>query len=110
MQILNIGLHGPDGPIAPAAVAFALRAVGADIDCVVIRQSDTEPTLVAALKNRLLPFTIHALAAQLKQEAIAAWDGTRGRLIGPKASAWGQFDGRYFLMPDGSRLAADKAA
>ncbi len=43
----------------------------------------------------------------LAQDCIAVYDPRtkRGRLIGPRASAWGEFTPEYFVLPTGERLA-----
>lgn len=107
MLVLNIGLettHG--GKLDPRAafVAIAGKAPGA-VHCGV-RESDSESTLVVVVAD-LNPLAVYRLAEQFAQDCIAVYDSRtkRGRLIGPRAAAWGAFTPEYFIMPDGQRLA-----
>jgi hypothetical protein len=49
-----------------------------------------------------------APANELGQECIALYypGAEFGQLIGPRAAAWGEFNPEFFLMPDGTRMAA----
>ena len=112
MLILNIGLettHG--GKLDPRATftAIAGRAPGA-VHCGV-HASDSEPTLVVIVPD-LNPLALLRLAEQFAQDCIAVYDPRtkRGRLIGPRAAAWGTFTPEYFIMPDGARLATPMQA
>ena len=107
MLILNIGLetvHG--GRLDPRAayIAVAGRAPGA-VHCG-IYQSDSEQTLVLVVDD-LATTAAYKLAETLAQDCIAVYDPRtkRGRLIGPRASAWGEFTPEYFVLPTGERLA-----
>lgn len=106
MLILNIGLdtvHG--GRLDPRAafVAIAGKAAGA-VHCGV-HASDSEPTLVVVVED-LQQTALHRLADNFAQDCIAVYDtrAKRGRLIGPRAAAWGEFDAARFIMPTGRRL------
>ena len=121
--ILNIGLNGvpadlsyTNGVLNPIDMRRALtavqtvRAYGFDMRGAKIVQSDTEPTLVVrahsdepGLDNR-----IDMLSTALKQDCIAVWypDQAWGQLIGPRAAEWGNFNPKFFIMPDGNRLEA----
>lgn len=112
MLILNIGLettHG--GKLDPRAafVAIAGKAPGA-VHCGV-HASDSEPTLVVVVED-LQQTALHRLAENFAQDCIAVYDtrAKRGRLIGPRAAAWGAFEPAYFIMPDGQRLDGSYAA
>ena len=76
-------------------------------------ESATEPTMVVHVEDLVLDGAVAArlydLAMILGQEAIAARDGTHGRLIGPDAAKWGEFDPSQFIMPDGTKLAPPRA-
>lgn len=107
MLILNIGLetsHGGELNPRCAFIAIAGRAPGA-VYCGV-HQSDSERTLVVAVDD-LTQTAIHKLAQNFAQDCIAVYEPRtkRGRLVGPKAAAWGAFTPEYFIMPDGQRLA-----
>lgn len=111
--LLNIGLAiGATASVSAHVAEEILKANGFVISRTAIVQSDTEPTLVADVS--FLPFTGRALgeaiyetATDLKQEAIGAWlpGFKKGRLIGPKADAWGEFDPALFFMLDGKRMS-----
>lgn len=122
--ILNIGLDGvpadksfTNGRPNPATVARALTAVQA-VRALNFKltpgnsrvlESNTEKTLVAIVDHDGdVVDAVYQLAEKLNQEAIAVWWPARaeGKLIGPKAEAWGEFDPAQFLMPDGRRLSA----
>jgi hypothetical protein len=111
MIILNIGLEANDGSevnerAALAAVLGRTRAVSCGI-----RQSDTERTLVV-IAEALSTTAAWTIAVALKQDCIAVYDtdAKRGRLIGPRADAWGAFEPAYFILPDGTRLDASYRA
>lgn len=69
-------------------------------------QSDTEETLVV---NALIysDFDVARLSARLEQDCIAIWDlaHQEGRLAGPNAAKWGDFNPEFFLLLNGSRLS-----
>ena len=105
--LVNIGLASKAGPI-PARIALGTLAAigGASIAAASVQQSDSEPTLVAELRRPLTAAAAFAVAERLHQDCIAQFDGRDGYLIGPNASAWGEFDPAFFLTLDGSRLTA----
>lgn len=99
-QDLNIGLNVTDGePNTVEQVLSVLKAAGIEPERYEVKQSGTEPTLIARI-----PATDDAILAQisdtLKQDAIAVRnpDGT-GKLLGPRAAAWGEFNPEFFLKP-----------
>jgi hypothetical protein len=111
MIVLNIGLEANDGTAvseraALAAVLGRTRAVSCGI-----RQSDSEATLVLIAESLSTASAWH-IAAALRQDCIAVFDTDlkRGRLIGPRADAWGAFEPAYFILPNGERLDASYAA
>ena len=105
MPLINIGLHKNTGGAIPAAVALtALRAGGVAITDWTVIESDSEPTLVAALGAPLEPAFIAALSVRLAQDCIAYIDHKGGALHGPKADEWGPFNAAYFFTLAGERL------
>lgn len=106
--VVNIGLNVNDGSTISAQEALsALKLAGASVLSHQVRESNTEPTLIAELAEPLSPEKATALSATLKQDAIAQRlaDGT-GALYGPAADKWGPFNPEYFLEPEaGPRLA-----
>lgn len=108
--ILNIGTTSEGRPnLKETEMVLELYHAGFIVEDHKIIQSDTEPTLVARV---LAPSyhtdeRIHSLSVLWNQECIAVYDriaGT-GRLVGPKAEAWGDFNPEYFFLIDGTRLA-----
>lgn len=99
---INVGLNIGDGQtkLDPVDVVAALRALGVDVARSDVRQSATEPTLVADLSRALTPEEAYALSEQLQQDAIAQRTGEEGGLFGPKAEAWGEFNPDFFLELD----------
>ena len=78
-----------------------------------VYESDTEATLVIKVRSTYgaIPYVlskIHALAADLEQDCIAVYSPNldKGWLAGPRADAWGKFNPEFFILPNGSRLAA----
>ena len=121
---INVGLHvnGSEDPIfSPGAALNILRSFG--FDCTYWRhdravlKDRTEETLVV-----MVPFVgdIHYFDQQLyfaadymSQDCIAyayEHDGRLvGKLVGPNAAAWGEFDLNYFLPYDDAIGMADAA-
>lgn len=106
--LVNIGLQRNDaGLLRPEHAIAALRAIGgAQVIASHVYASDSEPTLVAQLDKPLSNIAAYEISRFLHQDAIAQFDGWEGELIGPRAEAWGEFDGHHFLTIDGARLAA----
>jgi hypothetical protein len=104
--IVNIGLNVfPElggGTVHPAEAIRALKAQGVDVTETQVRQSGTEPTLVARLSKPLTPEQGHAVSSVLRQEAIAQRTGNKGDLFGPAAEKWAPFNSDYFLDFDRS--------
>lgn len=124
--ILNVGLDGvpvngesfTNGARNPRRVeqlmevVHAARRLGFEVIETRMLQSDTEPTAVMRVTrpNADLSYArdaIYRLAAQLNQEAIAAYSAghSQGWLLGPAAHNWGSFNPELFIMPGGQRLA-----
>jgi len=109
MLVLNFGLERNDtgGSIAPDCIMAALIGRSCAPVCGGVHQSDTEPTAVFIV-DHLNDAQAHRLCEMFAQDCIAVWDPStnRGRLIGPKADAWGAFAPEYFILPTGERLAS----
>ena len=105
---VNIGLADPNGgaDLDPNAVLAAIRDIGGDVIGSVIHTSATEPTLVVKLKTKLDEDAAYKLSEALGQEAIAQSfeDGT-GKLYGPKAANWGEYNPDFFVTADGQRAS-----
>ncbi len=98
--VVNVGLNVPEGGKITAAQAIkALKAQGVDVTASEVRQSATEPTLIARLSKPLTPEQGHAVSEALKQEAIAQRVDHKGDLFGPAAERWGPFNRDFFLEP-----------
>lgn len=117
MFIINIGLlasnnHYADGAFAQGSelpMDVVLNAVnkhlgGVAKQYVTVSQSSTEKTLVIGFTT-MLPLThyrdaIHALAVELQQDCIAAFDAGHGKgeLIGEFSADWVAFNPEYFLV------------
>lgn len=109
--ILNIGLKSEQlGDIHPEVVSSLIRAhFGEPINSIVIH-SDSEPTMVATVEQpgaMAIGQIVRRLSHVLGQDCIAVWlpGLSQGRLIGPNAAKWGDFNSDFFLMPDGTRLS-----
>ena len=98
----NLGLNLPaGGMLDPAWVRQQLADDGFTIHG--IKQSASEPTIIASLEDALELASIEAecLALLYDQDAVAWYcpDRNKGDLVGPKAVDWGPFNLDYFLMP-----------
>lgn len=99
MVLLNIGLAVKGGDQLP--VTKTVRQIfeaGVVVLCYQVRQSASEPTLIAEISRKLTDNEAYWLAVALGQEAIAQQtaDG-EGQLYGPKAEEWGPFNPDFFL-------------
>jgi hypothetical protein len=114
--LLNIGLDNmpPEagGAIGRKALyaSRALRKSGFTITGAFVRNSDTEPTLVALANFESVNGAFggaYKLAEALGQDCIAIRNETTGvgQLMGPRSDNWGAFDPKQFLLLDGTRLA-----
>ena len=83
------------------------QAVGKVVDNPVQRTSKTETTLVAVIRyDHRTDSQLEDICALLAQDCVAIYtllDG--GKLIGPKAEAWGPFDPAQFILPSGKLLS-----
>lgn len=118
---LNIGLAVNNGTFIEAVDAVQAAAnAGFFIYGSEVHDSDTEPTLVLTATYDGSVGSQHAsayaLAEALGQDCIAVYrhpliaglQGT-GRLIGPRADAWGAFNPEFFILPGGERLGQQLA-
>lgn len=100
---LNIGLARdgqPDLNLADIVRALSRSGIGIfSLDC---RRSDTEMTAIVTLPGSLGLTKADDIARWLDQDCIAQYDAdsNTGRLVGPKAEAWGPFNLDYFLFPN----------
>jgi hypothetical protein len=109
--MVNIGLKRGDQLYSADEAKDALQATGAGVHRWNVKQSGTEPTLVATLHRELTPTELHALSERLGQDAIAqrSAGGAGGTLAGPRAADWGgKYSSDYFVMHDG-RSATEHA-
>jgi GNAT superfamily N-acetyltransferase len=103
--LVNIGLDTNDGKGITASQAITmLMEQGVEVLEHAEHTSSTEPTLVAKLSRPLTPAQATAVSAALDQEAIAQFTGGAGKLYGPSASKWGDFNPEFFMTLDGKRL------
>ena len=108
---LNIGLNAGDvangiKPIDQNAVLAAIKKNGGEVTGSTVHQSGTEPTLVATLKKPMSDDAMHQLALDTQQEAIPQLKANgEGKLHGPAAEKWGDFNPDYFLTPNGKPLS-----
>jgi hypothetical protein len=107
--ILNIGL-ARDGNknIGVGTVLRELDQRGFNLQgCYRICHSDTEITVVAEVELETVNNPVRYLAQILGQDCIAAYipKVNKGKLIGPKAAEWGEFNPEKFILLDGTRLA-----
>lgn len=105
--ILNIGLAREGNTnLTVQDVLDEATMCGMKFDAYRIVESDTEPTLVARLTagSNLMN---HTFSKNLEQDCIAIYADSinEGRLVGPNAAKWGEFNPEYFFLLDGSRLS-----
>lgn len=102
--ILNIGLA--DDRKALFEACRAMRRAGIVFDTAHLRLSPTDEYAMVVMCDAT-DDRIHAVSEALEEDCIAVWDlmHREGRLIGPKAAEWGEFDPKLFILRDGSRLS-----
>ena len=106
--ILNIGLAREGNKnIGVGTVLRELGQRGFQLYEYLIWHSATEVTVVAEVEANMSTSPFYYLAQVLGQDCIAVYrpDLQKGRLIGPKAEAWGEFNPEFFIQLDGTRLA-----
>lgn len=111
--LVNIGLdRSHDGNVDTLPAEHALKVLADEVPVLAwaVRQSMSEPTLVAAIQHPLAPKQAHALACRLGQECIAVLNNGQGSLHGPGAIQWGAFNARMFLLLDGHYVEEGPAA
>jgi hypothetical protein len=115
--IVNIGLAvGTNGNIGTGTALRELAQAGFTIDAHAVHRSETELTVVAHATFAGNEAQAHNagewLAMWLSQDCIAVYVPAtgNGRLVGPRAAAWGEFNPEYFIQLDGTRLAAPALA
>jgi hypothetical protein len=98
MQTLNIGLASNKGGAVSARAVLQWLLAARKVSRVAIEQSASEQTLVARIDAPLSDAEAYALCAAFDQDCIAqSADGSSGALLGPRASAWGEFNPSYFI-------------
>jgi hypothetical protein len=105
---LNIGLEDPKGgpSLSVDEVLKAVRKAGGEVISSSVYASDTEPTLVVKLKTKLDDNSANKLSTDLGQESIAQrFDDETGKIHGPQAEKWGEFDPKFFITSDGRRAS-----
>lgn len=106
--LLNVGLDiNGGGVVDPAKVIKALTKLGVKVEKQSIHQSNTEPTLVASLSRKLTDDEAQKLSTRFKQDAIAQYANGAGKLHGPKAADWGDFNPDFFLNHEGKPLSSE---
>jgi len=105
---INVGLNVKGYTVSAPAARGALRDAGLYIVQSNVLCSDSEPTLIAIVQVEqfVLEAAINNVCEALDQDCIAVvdMDTRQGRLIGPRAAAWGTFNPSYFLTLTGRRL------
>lgn len=109
MLLLNIGLERQGKPNSKAQdVVNELFTAGFIVEAHTVQQSDTEPPVVALVRppKFMVDERINSISSTLMQECIAVYDtvSAQGRLVGPKAAKWGEFNADYFFLLNGDRL------
>lgn len=106
--LLNVGMKRNDGKRQNTKAALFVAMQRADL-CPMpgekYYRSATELTAVLQFEKRPTIAQINTLCDHLAQDCIALYmlPSGDGRLYGPKAKAWGPFDGEYFILPNGRR-------
>lgn len=101
VHIVNIGMKVEAGDdLSPTEVLSALKKHGLNVLSWEVRDSATEPTVIATVLGGT-PKAYEDTAATLKQQAIAVFDedNQKGFLAGPQKAAWEPFKNEYFLRP-----------
>lgn len=109
--LVNVGLNTSSGGTVPADFARKVLAhYGFEVTRYAVLTSDTEPTLVASVNKAYVwtntVYLLTRVAEDLDQDCIAAYSEAagKGKLIGPRAAKWGEFNPEYFFLLDGTRL------
>lgn len=105
---VNIGLNkgGEVGAVLPHEAINAIQSKGVKVFQHGVHEGDPgEPTLAAKLSRPLTDQEASDVSSQLGQEAIAQHTGAAGKLHGPKAKEWGDFDPSRFVLPGGEKAS-----
>ena len=113
MLLLNIGtrIGSTDMHLTLPEIVQATERAGLQIKTLAVHQSPdgTERSVVIGVRSGPVEVSgaVRGLATVLGQDCIAVWSprGSFGKLIGPRADAWGAFDPAMFVLLDGSTLA-----
>jgi hypothetical protein len=106
-MILNIGMKiGADREISLARLQATLFLFDKS-SRIWLHQGPSEMTAVVQVHNEWPDTFVNDLAIALEQEAIAVYSTVRvaGKLVGPLAESWGDFNPQSFLLQDGRTLA-----
>lgn len=106
---INIGLEVPNTKSTKADIRRRAQYAKALLENkfafvrATVKQSSTEPTLVAEFQtssSRAYPEAL-AISEALRQDCVALYcpDTKTGALIGTKAAAWGEFNKQFFIQP-----------
>lgn len=96
---LNIGLARDGQSDLSPAEAFEALQKRFEVGEYRVAQSGTELTLVAQVQWEAgKHWDVYYLSQELSQDCIAIQlEGGDGKLVGPRAAAWGEFNPEYFL-------------
>lgn len=104
--LVNVGLAIPGGgELSREQAVQALSDAGLNPGGMEVRQSNTEPTLIAEIDDAQ-PEVFEALSRNLRQDSVAVYNPATkaGELYGPKAEDWRPFNKDFFLDPTPERL------
>lgn len=106
--LLNVGLDAHGKPVNASEVYTSMLCLFGKVSADKV-ESHTEPTLYAEFEcddERYVHICVEILAEMYEQDCIAVWnyDKGEGRLLGPDAARWGEFDPEFFIMNDGHTL------
>ena len=112
--ILNIGLarEGNSNIGSGTVIREVINSFGAA--SFEFKHSDTEITCIANISAESYPVLktkLGFLSVLLGQDCIAFYAPATGfgGLVGPRADKWDAFNPKFFILPDGTRLAAPAA-
>ena len=99
---LAIGNPTQGRRLQPDSVLYATQKLRIVVLKHSIRESATEPTLIATTDRALTHFEAFTLSKDLEQECIAQRVNSVGELYGPQADKWKPFNPEYFLDHEGN--------
>ena len=100
---INIGLEKNTGGSVSVAGLLEILCNNFHMESAQIKQSETEPTLIFRAYyiscGYELAGLLYDLCIRFKQDCVAySFDGgVTGRLVGPNATAWGEFNPDFFI-------------